>query len=443
MRVLHVATAFARHEEDPITPWMVELLHGLQRQGAEVEVLAPSYRGMDDHVVHGIRVRRFRYAPAVLETLTHEETTPDRIRHRPWYGLLLPAYLLGGLVPSVRLGLGGSYDVVHVHWPMPHALFGSALRLASRGRTTVVSSFYSVGLTWVEHRLRWLRPLLAWSARSADALTANSTATADKVRRLVDTPVRVVPSPASFGEGEGRGAEGSGDGGAGQEPARPPLDGNGPVELLFVGRLVERKGVEYLVRALPRILEERPARLTIVGEGEWEEEIRRAVADCGVGRRVRLTGYVSRERLKELYRTSDLFVLPAVVDEKGDTEGLGVVLLEALLAGRPVVASAAGGIVDIVKPGRTGWLVPPGDPEALARAVLEAARDPEEARRRAAEGKRHVLEHFSADRIAGELLEVYRRASGSRRTPGPTAGGAGGNARRRGDGRRTEEGGDP
>lgn len=404
MKALHVATAFARHEEDPITPWMVELLRGLQRQEVEVEVLAPAYRGQSDHVVHGIPVRRFRYAPARLETLTHDETTPDRLANRPWYALLLPLYLAGGTVSAARCGFVGGYDVVHVHWPMPHALLGSALRLASGGRTAVVSSFYSVGLTWVDHGLPWLRPFLRWSAASADALTANSSSTAEKVGRLVDRPVSVVPSPASFEE----------DPAAGDTEIPPALSRDGHAELLFVGRLVERKGVEYLVRALPPILEERTARLTIVGEGEWKAEIRRAIRECGVEDHVRLTGYVSNQRLRELYRQCDVFVLPAVVDEKGDTEGLGVVLLEALLYRRPVIASAAGGIVDIVKDGQTGWLVPPGDPAALADAIGEACRNPAEARRRAENGRRRVLEHFSPDRIAGELMKIYRRAKEER-----------------------------
>lgn len=413
MRVLHVTTAFPRDENDPITPWMVELIRSQRDRGVDARVLTSAYRGSGDHVVHGIPVHRFRYAPAPSETLTHDETVPDRIRRSAGYASLVPFYLAGGTLASLRQGLAGTWDVVHVHWPMPHALFGSALRLASGGRAAVVSSYYSVELTWVERRMPWLRPFLRWTTRSADAMTANSSATAGKVREYTDREVRVVPSPAPFDESAGP-----------DDETRVPFEGEEPLRLLFVGRLVERKGVEYLVRALPRILEERPAVITVVGEGEWRPRIEAAAREEGVEERVELTGYIPAERLERLYRTCDAFVLPAVVDEKGDTEGLGVVLLEALLFERPVIASGVGGIVDIVRDGDTGWRVPPREPGALAEAVLDAAADPGRAREIAARGRRHVLENFSSDAIAESLEDVYRSAASARNEDG-----AGGNGR--------------
>ena len=407
MRVLHVATAFPRDESDPITPWMVELIRSQRERGIDAQVLTSAYRGSGDQVVHGIPVHRFRYAPAAWETLTHDETVPDRIRRSAGYASLVPLYLAGGILSSFRRGLSGDWDVVHVHWPMPHGLFGSALRVASCGRTAVVSSYYSVELTWVKRRMPWLRPFLRWSTRSADVMTANSSATAEKVREYTSREVRVVPSPAPFDETTGP-----------DENTRVPFRDDGPVRLLFVGRLVERKGVEYLVRALPLILEQRSAVVTIVGEGEWRPRIEAAAREAGVEDRVELTGYIPAERLESLYRSCDAFVLPAVVDEKGDTEGLGVVLLEALLFERPVIASGVGGIVDIVRDGETGWRVPPRDPAAIAEAVLQAASEPERAREIAARGRRHVLENFASDAIAESLEEIYREAASAHEEDG-------------------------
>lgn len=400
MRVLHVVTAFPRSRSDVITPWLVRLLVGLRDRGVEAEVLAPAYRGSPDGVHEGIPVHRFRYAPAAIETLTHDQTVPDRLGERPWYAALLPLYLAGGTAAAWRAGRGGP-DVVHVHWPLPHALFGAAARTASAGRTALVSSFYSVEIRWVERRMPWLRPFLRWSIRTSDAVTAISSATAEAVRALEDRPVRIVPFSAAVDAGDA--VEGA------TRDGHVPLEGR-ELRLLFVGRLVERKGVEVLVRALPRILEERPARLTVVGEGSREAAIREAVRAAGVEDRVELTGYVPEERLRSLYATCDVFVLPAVVDARGDTEGLGVVLIEALRFGRPVVASDLGGIPDIVEPGRSGVRVPPGDPAALARAILELAANPEEARRLGGEGRELVERRFGWDRILDELEETYRTA---------------------------------
>lgn len=419
MRVVHLATAFPRRAGDPITPWLVRLLQELRGRGIEAEVLAPAYRGLRGGTVEGVPVRRFRYAPTRWETLTHDQTAPDRLRESPAYAALLPGYIAGGAVAAARLGRGRP-DVVHAHWPVPHALFGAVARAASGGRTALVCSYYSVELSWVETRLRWLRPFLRWTARTADELTAISSHTADRVRRLAGRDVRVIPFSAAVGAGdagEGRaaGAAAAGRGGAeGLGTLRKPLEGP-ELQLLFVGRLVERKGVEVLVRALPRILERRAARLTVVGEGSWEPRIREAAAASGVESRVRFTGYVVEEELRRLYAACDVFVLPAVVDSKGDTEGLGVVLLEALRFARPVVASAVGGIPDIVEPGRTGWLVPPGEPEALAETILRLAADPEEARRVGEEGRRRMEDRFSWKRIVEDLVACYQAAVARRR----------------------------
>jgi glycosyltransferase involved in cell wall biosynthesis len=397
-----VVTAFPRHEGDVITPWLVELLLALRERGVQPEVLAPSYRAEPSQRMHGIPVRRFRYAPRALETLTHDETVPERLGRKPLYAALLPGYVAGGTAAASRAGRGAP-DIIHVHWPMPHALFGAAARRASGGRSALVCSYYSVELNWVEKREPWLMPLLRWSIRTADAVTAISSATAARVHRVWERPVSVVPFGAAV--------EPNAD-----EAVRPPFSEEGPIRLLFVGRLVERKGVEYLVRALARVTHVRPATLTVVGAGEWESEIRQAVERAGMTSRVRFVGFVPKGDLGRLYGECDLFVLPAVVDRKGDTEGLGVVLLEALAFGRPVIASDVGGIPDIVRPGETGWLVKPGDPGALAATILEAARDPSEARRRAARGLKWVNERFALPSVAERLTDCYESAIEHRRS---------------------------
>ncbi len=397
MRIVHVVTAFPRHEGDPITPWLVELVRRQRAAGFQATVLAPAFRGGPDTEPSPVPVRRFRYAPASLETLTHDQAAPDRIRGRPAYAALLPGYLAGGVAAALSLGRERP-EVAHVHWPMPHAVFGAAMRWGSGGHTAVVCSYYSVEINWVLRRMPWLRGALRWTARTADAVTAISTSTARAVQELVERPVAVIPYAAALPEGAGG-------------PSRPPLsDPDSPLRILFVGRLVERKGVDVLVRALARVRESREAELLVIGAGERETSIRRTAKEAAVSDAVHMAGFVSEERLVREYAACDVFVLPAVVDARGDTEGLGVVLLEAMLHARPVIASNAGGIPDIVQHGHTGWLVPPGDPEALARRLLEVAGQPEMARRVAEQGREHARTRFSWARILAETERVYREA---------------------------------
>ncbi|MFV1987274.1 MAG: glycosyltransferase family 4 protein, partial [Gemmatimonadota bacterium] len=337
-----------------------------------------------------------------IETLTHDETVPDRVRSRPAYAGLLPAYMLGGTLAALGAGRWG-LDVVHVHWPFPHAWFGAVARAMSRPTTALVASFYSVELRWIERSMPALTPLLRWTIETADGVTAISTSTADAVRRYTERDVRVIPFAAAAGER-----------GASERMSRTARGVDDTLEILFVGRLVERKGVEVLVRAVEELRDTVDARLTVIGEGPWLTRIRDAAATLEVDGHIRFLGRVDEKTLGEAYEAADVFVLPAVVDAKGDTEGLGVVLLEALQAGVPVVASDAGGIPDIVHDGETGWLVPSGDARALARALAEVAADPAEAACRVERGRRLVETRFSVDGIVAALSECYEDARSRR-----------------------------
>ena len=397
MRVLHIVTAFPRDPNDLVTHWLVELLKHLRARGVDAEVFTSAYKGAGDHIHAGIPVRRFRYFFRRWENLTHEEAAPDRLRRSPWYRFIAVWYVLAGTVAAWRLCRRERFDVVHVHWPFPLALFGFAARMASRA--PVVTTFYGAELRWMESRLPFVRRFLAWAARQSARVVAISSHTADEVRRLAPVPVDVIPY--------GIGMEG-------QPNASARESGDTQATILFVGRLVERKGVEYLVRALRHV---RPAtvRLAIVGDGPERPRLEQIARDEGVLERIEFWGRVSHETLRQAYQRATLFVLPSIVDSRGDTEGLGVVLLEAMSYRMPVIASDVGGITDIVQPGRTGILVPPNDVQSLAAAIQLIVQDRVRAAELADAGYMHMRDHFSWDAISARWENVY--ASVAREAP--------------------------
>lgn len=402
MKILYIVTAYERHEDDVITPWLVETIRRLRGHGVDVEVLAPSYRGLPSQTRDGVRVHRFRYAPAPLEHLTHDQTAPDRIRSRPAYLALVPGYVAAGSLAAARIARREGFDAVHVHWPMPHALLGFAARFAAG--VPVICTFHGVELTWTLRQLRPLTPLLRWIIRRADAVTANSTYTADMIRALDDREVHRI----AFGSAV--------------DVMAPGTSGPGEKErfsLLFVGRLVERKGVRYLLDALAQVRGRVPVELRIVGDGPLRAALGEQARGAGVADIVTFEGFVDDATLRAHYRGCDALALPAVVDEKGDTEGLGVVLIEALAHGKPAVASRTGGIVDIVKDGETGLLVEPGDAGALADAIVRLAECPELRARLGAQGRSLVRDEFSWETVIPRLKELYEdiASTGRRRRP--------------------------
>ncbi|HEV2124522.1 MAG TPA: glycosyltransferase family 4 protein, partial [Chloroflexota bacterium] len=169
MKVLFIASAYPRAAEDIITPWLVEMIRRLQARGIVVEVLAPAYRGLGNQILHDVQVHRFRYAPARWETLTHDQTAPDRIRQRPLFLALVPFYILAGSFAAARLARSGAFDLVHVFWPMPHGIIGIAAK--SFAGVPLVCTFFGVELTWVDAQLPFLRPVIGMIVRASDAIT--------------------------------------------------------------------------------------------------------------------------------------------------------------------------------------------------------------------------------------------------------------------------------
>jgi len=400
MRILHVVTAFPRGPGDIIAPWLIELLRRQRAAGIEVEVFAPAYRGGGNTEFEGIPVHRFRYFPGRWEDLTHDQGTVDRVGRSLRYKLMAPFYALAGMRAAWRLARQHQFDIVHVHWPVPHALFGWAARRGSRGRTRVVTLWYGIELRWVKSRLPWLQQFLKWALRTSDQVVAISSYTAREIADLVHVPVRVIPYGLGFAEPLPR--------------ATTPRPKNLAFVILYVGNLIPRKGVRYLIDAFHRLAPTIPAQLVILGEGSDRPKLEAQVRTLGLDGRVEMPGRVPEADLHGAFHEAGVLVLPSIVDQRGDTEGLGVVLLEALSYRVPVIGSAIGGITDIIVDGETGLLVPPEDPAAIANAIQRIATDPALAKRLAEAGSRRVREQFGWDAIIAAWRECYAAALQSR-----------------------------
>jgi glycosyltransferase involved in cell wall biosynthesis len=190
--------------------------------------------------------------------------------------------------------------------------------------------------------------------------------------------------------------------------------------VLFAGRLVEKKGVRHLLDAIARLHGQgRALTLRIAGSGPDLDMLRDEARRLGIVDRVEFLGSVDHARLAVLFRAATAAVVPSVVASDGDQEGFGLVIVEAMGCGCPVIASRLPAIGDIATDGETAMLVPPADPDALARAIAAVLDDPHGAEKRATAARARVVELFDwavisrryAD-LLGQLVGRPRPGSG-------------------------------
>ncbi|MEO0068493.1 MAG: glycosyltransferase family 4 protein [candidate division WOR-3 bacterium] len=175
--------------------------------------------------------------------------------------------------------------------------------------------------------------------------------------------------------------------------------------ILYVGRLDWRKGVLVLIRSLPFILKSHPeATLVVVGTGPLESKAKRLCIRLGIEKSVIFTGYVPPEELPGYYSGCTLYVSPAL-----SGEAMGIVLLEAMASGKPVIASAISGYNEVVTDRETAILVPPGDAQRLAEAINQLLDSPELCQHLIQKGLRHVT-RFAWPVIAQDIEALYEKA---------------------------------
>ena len=413
MKVLVIGSVYPRFQEDAEVPWLRTSIAHLKKAGVEIQVLAPAYKGLKSHDIDGTHVNRFRYAPAAWEILTHEEGAPSKMASKPWLQLLAIPYIINGFFQCIRICRKWRPDVIHAHWPFPHAYI--ALGAAKLFKIPLVLNFHGAELLLIRKK-KWVKPLLKFAIGQAQAIFANSSFTAGKIKALRNVNVEWSPYGTTLEDNKNE------SGIILSETKDPvtivPHPVNGKFKILFVGRHIERKGICYLIEAAKHLPRDK-FEIRIVGVGDLTEQLKQQAALLDERRETKdertqsasiiFTGKLSPEDLANEYKTANVFTLPAIVDHKGDTEGLGVVLIEAMELGLPIVASNVGGIPDVVVDGESGILVPEKDPVALADAFKCLEADPTLIQKLLAGARKRIEECFTWDGIIERQIEVYKR----------------------------------
>jgi glycosyltransferase involved in cell wall biosynthesis len=343
VRVLHLTSSFPRGAGDHVGPFLLDLARAQHDDGLDVAVLAPHDPGFArEEDLDGVRVHRFRYAPQRWERLAYRGGLLGQAR-TPAGLVLLPVFFAAFALSALVLARRFRPHVLHAHWWLPSGL--CALLASRLAGVPLVVTLHGTDVHLLRHSavrrvaLAVLRraALVVVVSEDLHRLAVEALGLAPEQVLVLRMPVARVRTPA-------------------------PVPDGGPITLVAAGRLSAEKGFDVLLEAVSLAVRDGlDVRLDLVGSGPERERLARLAGR--LDGRVRLWPAESREALWQRIDEAQVMVVPS------RREGLGLIALEAVARGRPVIASRAGGLPEVVADGVDGVLVPPGDARALADAL--------------------------------------------------------------------------
>jgi len=394
-RVLVVTSTFPRWKDDPEPAFVFELSRRLA-SSFDITLISPrSHGSKKSETMAGIRVIRFPYFFKRWENLaTHSGGILNRLRANRLNYLLVPFFLFGLILALFRLLRKERFDLIHAHWIIPQGLSVVLVRFLLRDKTPVICTSHGGDLFALRGRVfHWLKKRVI---SSCHALTVVSNAMRNTVLDMGVAPekVKVISMGVDL---------------ANFYTPDPAIERSNN-ELLFVGRFVEKKGLNVLLNVMPQVIKAHPdACLTLAGAGPMEGRLKNIVREKNLTDKVVFLGMRPQSELPLLYRRSAIAVFPFIVAESGDQEGLGLVVVEAMGCGCPVTASDLPAIHDTIIHGKNGLMVSPGSPEMLASAITKLLSDAELRLQLSREARNSVVDKFDWERVAYRYSKLYQK----------------------------------
>jgi colanic acid/amylovoran biosynthesis glycosyltransferase len=391
-RVLVLATTVPAVRDDGTPQFVLDLSLGLQR-AFDVCIVTPRVSGAKpEEWIDGVFVRRFAYFPLRWESLAEGAILPN-LKARPATGVQVPFLLGAYLRAAAEAGRRFRPDVIHAHWLIPGGLV--ALAVARARKIPYIVTVH--GADAFALHAPGLEQLKKMVMRNAEVVGLTSGALARAVPEVPSVPQPVIPMGVDV------------EAFASDIGSRAPVSG----QLLFVGRLAEKKGVDILLQAIAGVPE---ATLVIGGDGPDAPVLGALSERLGLSDRVRFAGRISRAQLREELRFASAVVVPSRVAADGDQDTTPLVMSESMSAGVPVIASRLGGLAERIEPGVTGLLAEPGSVESLAEVLRRALADPKtlDGFGRAAQ-ERIRGSDLDLETTVARYSEILERAVGPRR----------------------------
>lgn len=397
MKVCILTSSFPRFAGDSAGIFIYHLAIALVKKGLNIEIICPHDNGcsfFED--IKGVKIRRFPYFyPLQYQNLAYGSGILKNIKSNICTQIQLPFFIISEIIYTLRRLMTSKPDLIHAHWSLPQGLTGVVCKKLFG--IPCITTVHGSDVHGLQHPM--LKALNRMVINNSDICTANSSASAKMVSDIAGREdTQVVPMGVDtnlFSKSKK------------VDVIRKKYEIDGEV-LLFVGRLIRVKGVYYLIKALPEVLKQYPkTKLLIVGSGPEKRRLMQLSTELEIKNRIVFIAEVLQEDLIPLYSMADILILPSIMDITGETEGLGVVLLEAMACRVPVIGSDVGGIRDIIIDGETGLLSEQKNSDSLAEKIISLLSDEQLRKKVIDNGLKLVKDKFTWEAISDRFMNIY------------------------------------
>lgn len=394
--ILIITSAFPKDADDGMGVIIARFAETLTSLNIRVIVLAPHLPGYPFRYYYkDILVIRFPYFfPLKYQILAQTPGIFFHITHSVIGAIQLPFLICAELLFSIRVCKKEQVSIIHTHWILPHGIVGVIV-----GTLLSIPHICSVHGTDVTIPKSYpvLAKVIRIIANRCTIITANSGYTSN----ILSSYCKDLPQPIIIPMGVDHEQRSK------KNKIVRIKEADDKKIVLYVGRLIKWKGVHVLVQAMNQVKKSSPnAMLVIIGDGDYKSDLMELVSQLNFKLEIVFTGKVSNLELTTWYQKASLFVLPSIIVD-GQTEGLGVVLLEAMSFGVPVIGSNIGGIPDIIEDGENGVLVTPDKPDVLAKAIVDLLNDSELCKKLSLAGLNTVSQKFKWETIGRKFESIY------------------------------------
>lgn len=377
MKLLAISSGFVQKTVTSDANHVYELARRLQVRSHQNIIVAPHNTGLPrKEIIDGIQVERFIYFfPASYQKVAYGYGIPYNIAHSLLAKVQIPLFFLSELINSVRAARQNKVDVVYTHWLIPQGFAGAIIQRFYK--IPHVAIIHSSEVTLVK-KIPFGRSIVRFSLVNSSAIISVSRHRFEELMQFIhmDNPdqIRKKVHIISMGVDLSEVLKKNND----TRQIRQKYQIQEGFTCLFVGRLVEVKGVEYLIDAFNTIKSRYPdSQLIIAGSGMLEPELRQKVQTLNLSDNVLFTGKLPHTEILSLYQIADVVIFPSIVDSSGFEEGLPMVVIESLASGRAVVAASTSGVREIIEHGVNGLLVDQKNADQIANQVIRLIENPD------------------------------------------------------------------